>query len=404
MVKCPKCEHRFLPPQDEEEPPPRREPAERPDEDESPRRPAREPRLHRGDADERRSRDRDDRISDRPGRYEDEDRPARRRYDAEDEDRRARRREDDEDEDAPRRRGRYRDDWGDYDDRDSVRRHPLSNDYDIDLGEWFRHGKEHWSAFLGPCIGFLLILGVMGGVSGAFSSCIPIFGLFVNLALNIFVVNPLSCGLQIVALAQLKGQRWSFGDFFSPFNRYGHYLVLVLLAFVIGIVCYIPTVAGVVVMVLLSPGGPNPLGIVALSAGILATLCLAIFAYTRLGTFAVPLMADREYGPIEALAGSWQLSRGHFWGLLGVNLLLGLINLGGLLLCYIGALFTVPLTTLVSAAGYLLVAGSRPPISLTESDRFERRRRRDRYEDEEDEYEDEPRRRRSRRRDDDDDY
>jgi hypothetical protein len=43
-------------------------------------------------------------------------------------------------------------------------------------------------------------------------------------------------------------------------------------------------------------------------------------------------------------------------------LLLGLINIGGILMCGIGLLFVFPLTTLVLLAGYLLIAGSRPPV------------------------------------------
>jgi hypothetical protein len=41
---------------------------------------------------------------------------------------------------------------------------------------------------------------------------------------------------------------------------------------------------------------------------------------------------------------------------------MGLINLGGLLLCLVGVLFTIPFTTLITTASYLLVAGRRPPL------------------------------------------
>ncbi len=58
---------------------------------------------------------------------------------------------------------------------------------------------------------------------------------------------------------------------------------------------------------------------------------------------------------------NWELTRGHFWGLFGVSLLLGLIILGGVLACLIGALFALPYTMLILNAGYLLITGARVP-------------------------------------------
>jgi uncharacterized membrane protein len=76
--------------------------------------------------------------------------------------------------------------------------------------------------------------------------------------------------------------------------------------------------------------------------------------------FANPLIVDRECSGSEAIQGSWRLTRGHFWGLFGVSLLMFLLMLAGLLACLIGALFMAPLVSLVTTAGYVLIAGSRP--------------------------------------------
>jgi uncharacterized membrane protein len=93
----------------------------------------------------------------------------------------------------------------------------------------------------------------------------------------------------------------------------------------------------------------------------LINLLAACFVMARVSFFSVPLIIDRGYGPVEALQGSWNLGRGHMLGLVGVMLLFGLMMLGGYILCLVGALFVAPLVIMTQAAGYLLVAGTRPP-------------------------------------------
>ncbi len=39
---------------------------------------------------------------------------------------------------------------------------------------------------------------------------------------------------------------------------------------------------------------------------------------------------------------SWKMVRKHWWQVFGLTILTGLINMGGLLLCGVGVLFTRP--------------------------------------------------------------
>ena len=76
-----------------------------------------------------------------------------------------------------------------------------------------------------------------------------------------------------------------------------------------------------------------------------------------------PHFRSDNCGAIESLKGSWLLSRGHFWGLLGTMLLLlFVVYLSGALTFGIGMLFTLPRAILVLNAGYLKIAGSVPPV------------------------------------------
>src|SRR5262249_51734677 len=104
-------------------------------------------------------------------------------------------------------------------------------------------------------------------------------------------------------------------------------------------------------------------GLTYLAGAVIAMgVLVAIYLLVRAALFCTALIIDRNCGPVEAIQGSWRLTEGHFWGWLGVGLLLGLINMAGALLCGFGLLFTLPFTELVLAAGYLMISYPRPPI------------------------------------------
>lgn len=260
----------------------------------------------------------------------------------------------DEDFKRPRRR-RFGDDWDEDYEEDDHRiggtLEGVSNQYQIDLNAWFGIAKAHWSSVVGPMIGFFLILQVISIAA----SMVPFVGGIINLLVSV----PLNAGFIIVALAQLKGKRWSFGDFFGGFQKFGDLLLYALLT----VCCFVGACLSLI-----------PVGIIAIATQdspvlILAVVILAVPAFLFIGyivirtsTFGTMLILDRNCNCLEALQGNWRMTRGHCLGLLVVYFLLGLINLGGVLLCLVGVLFTLPLTTLVPVAGYLLIAGTRPPV------------------------------------------
>jgi hypothetical protein len=56
------------------------------------------------------------------------------------------------------------------------------------------------------------------------------------------------------------------------------------------------------------------------------------------------------FGPVEAIKACWAITRGHFWGLFGVFLLLvSLYAVAGMPTCGVGAILGAPYVLLVSA-------------------------------------------------------
>src|SRR5207249_4256517 len=90
---------------------------------------------------------------------------------------------------------------------------------------------------------------------------------FIGPIISFFIGIPLQQGPMIVALKEVKGRRWSFGDFFSGFNWFGPLVGYTLLVGLMILPCFIPLGIGVGLLIALSAGargGPDPILIAAL--------------------------------------------------------------------------------------------------------------------------------------------
>ncbi|MFL5342900.1 MAG: hypothetical protein ACJ8F7_22425 [Gemmataceae bacterium] len=281
----------------------------------------------------------------------------------------------------------------------------LSPDYSISLTEWERLARPHYGRLLGPAIGYYFVF------AGILTVVILLHFLFIGFILDPIVTPALAIGFHVACQALLKGEPFSFGTFFTGFRWIWPLAGRAVLLLVIPAVCMLPTLIVFVVMGLAfgespreqeqrergfkqkrmdwaeqrkvaadtgtMPDEPMPeprwegpaaappaVSIIAFVL-LLANAGAAVYVWLRLGFFSHFLIIDRNCGAIESLKGSWLLSRGHFWGLLGTLLLvLFLVYLSGLLTLGIGMLFTLPRAILVLNAGYLKIAGSRPPVAV----------------------------------------
>jgi hypothetical protein len=241
----------------------------------------------------------------------------------------------------------------------------LPRAYTVNLGDWFRTANEHRDALFGPMVGYLLIfLAIWLGLVLLATVAIGYLGI-------LFLVPQLAAGPTIVCLAQLKGQRWTFGDFFGGFRRYGTWLGIELLSALVGWVGMLPAVVVIVVLGAINDAaGVDPDGPVAAVTGfislaaVLLGLVAGFYLWFRTSLFARQLIIDRGCGPIEAMQACWAITRGHFWGLFGVfALLIGIWSVAAVLTCGVAAVLGAPYVLLVLCAGYMHIAGTRPPVS-----------------------------------------
>jgi len=74
--------------------------------------------------------------------------------------------------------------------------------------------------------------------------------------------------------------------------------------------------------------------------------------------FGTYLVIDKHKGPIEALKGSWQMTKGNKWQLFLLVLTIIALNLVGFLAFVVGLLVTVPLSLLMMAHTYRKLGGA----------------------------------------------
>jgi uncharacterized membrane protein len=127
-------------------------------------------------------------------------------------------------------------------------------------------------------------------------------------------------GIMRMVLRFADGDRGELVDLFATFPLLVNYVIATILV-------------GIIVMI-----------------GMLFFIIPGIFLGIRLQMYTWAIV-DKQVGPLEALQLSWDITRGSVWNLILFGLLLGLVNILGLLALGIGMVVTGPLSML--ATGYV---------------------------------------------------
>jgi uncharacterized membrane protein len=84
---------------------------------------------------------------------------------------------------------------------------------------------------------------------------------------------------------------------------------------------------------------------------------LVILVLTIGFTFAYPLIVDRKLSGFDAVKLSFKAAFANFWRLLGLLLITGFMNVLGVLACYVGVFFVMPIGYAAIAKAYEQVFG-----------------------------------------------
>ena len=220
----------------------------------------------------------------------------------------------------------------------------FEQDYDLDIGGCVSKGWGLLQKNLGLLVGatvvyvaIQIVLGVLG--------YIPFIGLIISL-LSLFVAAPLMGGLFYITLQAIRSQPASVDDVFEGFRRV---FIQLCLGYIVPVIftalCFIPI--GIVAAILLAPTlankQPPEIGAIftVIGTGLVCLIPAMILSVNWM--FTLPLVVDKGLDFWTAMKTSWKKVTQHWWQIFGLLLLVGLINLGGLLFCCVGLIFSMPL-------------------------------------------------------------
>lgn len=256
----------------------------------------------------------------------------------------------------------------------------------FNIGDILSRAFELFKLNAGLCIGVVLIQNlanifsqIASGILNSMASVRPddagmLQGLGVLISIFVTIVSFwLSLGQLRVMVKIAKGQQAEFSEVFAG-GRYfwravGAALLTGLCVTGVMLLCIVPfAIAGV----LLREQAAAVIAII--GVGIVVFLGVILFVSARLGQ-SFYLIVDRNVGPMEALRLSAEITRGKVLTIILMMILMGAINIAGLLACLVGLIFTVPLTTLMMAVMYIALTGTsqssdlifpdaKPPLDL----------------------------------------
>lgn len=180
------------------------------------------------------------------------------------------------------------------------------------------------------------------------------------------LLGPMMCGLYLSLFKTRRGESIEFGTLFKGFDYFGQSVVAALLHTIPIIAIVVPAyllfyVSMFVSMAAAGSGDePNPaafIGVMVMFGLFWVVVMLVILIITIGFTFAYPLIVDRKLQGFDAVKLSFRAAFANFWRLLGMLLLTSLLSILGLLVCYVGMFFVMPIGYAAIAKAYEQVFG-----------------------------------------------
>jgi hypothetical protein len=178
------------------------------------------------------------------------------------------------------------------------------------------------------------------------------------------LMGPMMCGLYLALFQTRRGQPIEFGLLFKGFDYFGDSVVATLLHMIPIMVIFVPSYIifyiGLFMIMPQQGGEPDPstmLGFFGFFAIFWLVMMVILILMSVLFTFAYPLIVDRRLSGLNAVKLSIRAALANFWRLLGLLLLNGVFGFLGVLLCYVGVFFVLPISFAAIAMAFEQVFG-----------------------------------------------
>jgi hypothetical protein len=209
---------------------------------------------------------------------------------------------------------------------------------------------------------------------------ISLVGVLIAGAVPLVLQGPMMCGIYLCLLRKAEGKRVSFEMMFKGFDRFLPSLIATLITSIPGLVlAFISCGLFVTAIIATMPGKggqPDPEAgkIFAGSMGLVVLLAIVIgFVSAAMFLFIYPLIADRGLSGVAAVRTSMRAALANIGGILGLLILVTLMTIVGLLACYVGAFFVMPIHFAAIAVAYrkVFVEAGEPDQATDEPGRLE---------------------------------
>ena len=203
-------------------------------------------------------------------------------------------------------------------------------------------------------VGFLLITIV---------SCIPI--------VNLFLIAPLMGGLIYIALRDINNEPIDFGMLFKGFERFVPLMVVGIIQGIPGLIFTIFRFTFDFASIFGRMGSrssgttdflqaqPNINGVLAGLSMVIILISLGFLLFTIVWTiiffFSIPLVLDRNLGPMDAIKLSAQAAFSNIGGVIVLLILGALVNIVGVIALCFGLLVSIPVTLVANTVAYRMV-------------------------------------------------
>jgi hypothetical protein len=207
----------------------------------------------------------------------------------------------------------------------------------------------------------------IGFLTWILTACIPL--------VSLFLVGPVLVGVYYTLLRDMRGEPVDFGMMFKGFDKF-------VPAMCVGLIQVVPSIIFQIIQwtfdlskffMVRGPGGgtyrggdPDFSGPMALFTGVYLVFVLGFVLFSIIWSisffFVMPLMAEHEIGPIDAIKLSASAAWSNVGGIILLSLLIGLILVASVFALCIGIFFALPLLYGSVAVAYRQVF---PPLVPT---------------------------------------
>jgi hypothetical protein len=183
------------------------------------------------------------------------------------------------------------------------------------------------------------------------------------------LMGPMMCGLYMALLRRQRGETVTFDMLFKGFDYLKESVIATLIHVVPVLLVLVPTYVisfAIFFSTFKAPRRGQPPDLLPFFAFFTAVIVVIIVISLALGAFfifAYPLIVDRGLSGVDAVKTSIRAAAANLGGILGLLLLTTLLGLAGVLLCYVGAFFVMPVSFAAWSIAYRQVFAARdlPP-------------------------------------------